>query len=291
MPPHNGRMEINMSYNELKQHGTEDFPIELYHIDKSHTRYEMASHWHSEIEIIRIIEGVLQIRLNNNNYTAKKGDIIFVNSETVHGAEPHECVYECLDFHLDFLPLSDNSSRYFIESLMNHEYVIQEFISAEDVLFSAAVNTAFDAMKNKSSGYKFKVIGAIYNLFGTIIDKHMYLPVSGVPSITGDRNVAKLKNVLSFIRNNYDMPITLNDMAEAAGMSPKYFCYYFKDLTTKTPVEYLSFYRIEKASRKLINSDTSVTDIAFSCGFNDLSYFIKTFKTLKGITPAKFRKG
>ena len=55
-------------------------------------------------------------------------------------------------------------------------------------------------------------------------------------------------------------------------------------------MEYLTLYRIEKASRKLINTDSSVTSIAFSCGFNDLSYFIKTFKKVKGITPAKFRK-
>ncbi len=278
-----------MSYNELKQHGTEDFPIELYHIDKSHTRYEMSSHWHSEIEIIRIIEGTLNIRLNNNSYIAKKNDIIFVNSETVHGAVPQDCIYECLDFHLDFIPVSDNGSKYFIDSLLNHEYIIKEYIPYDDTPFHKAVNIAFDAMKNKSSGYKFKVIGALYNLFGTIIDEHLYYPASGV-SLSADKNVPKLKNVLSYIRSNYDMPITLNDMADAAGMSPKYFCYFFRGMTRKTPIEYLNTYRIEKASKKLLNSDMSVTDIAYSCGFNDLSYFIKTFKYIKGITPAKFRK-
>ena len=63
-----------------------------------------------------------------------------------------------------------------------------------------------------------------------------------------------------------------------------------KEKTGKTPVEYLNGYRIEKASQLLLNSDQSVTEIAFSCGFNDLSYFIKTFKSQKGISPAKFRK-
>ena len=61
-------------------------------------------------------------------------------------------------------------------------------------------------------------------------------------------------------------------------------------MTTKTPIEYLTLYRIEKASGKLLKSDLSVTSIAFSSGFNDLSYFIKTFKQIKGITPSKFRK-
>ena len=276
-----------MSYNELKQHGTEDFPIELYHIDSSDSRYEMSAHWHNELEIIRVLEGVLNVRLNNNFYSVKKGEVIFVNPETVHQASPEKCVYECLDFHLDFIPALNNGSVYFIDSLKNHEYIIDEYHQNSPLSF--AVNILFDAMKEKSSGYKFKVIGALYNLFGEIIDLHLYHPTD-TALLASDKSVPKLRAVLSYIRSNYDVSITLEDMAEAAGMSPKYFCYFFKEMTMKTPVEYLTLYRIERASGKLIKSDLSVTDIAFSCGFNDLSYFIKTFKQIKGITPAKFRK-
>jgi AraC-like DNA-binding protein len=49
-------------------------------------------------------------------------------------------------------------------------------------------------------------------------------------------------------------------------------------------------YRIERAARKLDGSDASITQIAFDCGFNDLSYFIKTFKEIKGVSPSKYRK-
>ncbi len=279
-----------MSYNELKQHGTVDFPIELYCIDKSHPKYEMASHWHSQIEIIKIIDGELNIRLNNQEYTARKNDIIFVNSETVHCAEPENCIYSCLVFHMEFLSISDNSCKFFIESLLNREYVINEFNKAADTPFHRSVDKIFDAMTHKSPGYKFTVIGALYQMLGTIIDCGLYTSAENLPYITGDKNVPKLKKVLTYIRKNYDMQISLDDMAASAGMSPKYFCYFFRDMTKKTPVEYLNSYRIEKAARKLLNTDMSVTDIAFSCGFNDLSYFIKTFKSLKGITPARFRK-
>jgi len=278
-----------MSYNELKQRGTEDFPIELYHIDSEHSRYEMSAHWHNEVEIIRVIEGVLNVRLNNKFYSVKKDEILFVNPETVHQAVPEECVYECLDFHLDFIPLINSGSIYFIDSLKNHEYIIEEYHNEKDSKLWKAVDILFEAMSVRSSGYKFKVIGALYNLFGEIVDTHSYHPTDSAP-LAADKNVPKLKNVLSYMRSNYDSQITLDDMAEAAGMSPKYFCYFFKEMTAKTPIEYLNLYRIEKASRKLINSDTSVTDIAYSCGFNDLSYFIKTFKHIKGKTPAKFRK-
>lgn len=279
-----------MSYNELKQHGTVDFPIELYHIDKTHTRYEMASHWHSQLEIIRIIDGELNVKLYNNEYSARKGDVLFVNCETVHGAYPiNDCVYECIVLHMEMLSVEDGSCRFFIDSLLNHEYAITEYNSGASPEFHAAIDNLFEAMKHRSSGYKFMVIGALYQLLGIIIDTHMYASTSST-AIPGDKNIPKLKNVLYFIRSNYDKQITLDDMAGSAGMSPKYFCYFFRDMTRKTPIEYLNAYRIEKASKKLLNSDMSVTDVAYSCGFNDLSYFIKTFKALKGITPAKFRK-
>lgn len=285
------RKWVIMSYNELKMHGTADFPIELYHIDKTYPNYEMSSHWHSEIEIIRVIEGSMNIKLNNKLYPVSEGDIIFVNTETVHGAEPIDCVYECIDFHIEFLAVENSGCKYFVEEILNNEISVFETVDRKYEEYYSAVDEVFSLMKNKSSGYKFKVIGALYYLFGVIIDNHLYHQVGKDLSVAEDKSVAKLKNVLSYIRSNYDSQITLNDISTVAEMSPKYFCSYFRNMTRRTPIEYLNAYRIEKASRKLLGTDMSVTDIAFSCGFNDLSYFIKTFKEIKGITPAKFRKG
>ena len=279
-----------MIYNELKQRGTADFPIEYHYIDKNHTRYEMSAHWHSELEIIRILQGELAIRLNNREYVAKSGDIVFVNPETVHGASPEACVYECVIFHIDFLDTATYSCKFFVESILNREYVIRDFNKYEDSDLINSVNAVFEAMKHKSSGYKFTVIGALYAMLGVIVDGHLYSNVTGDAEISDSKNIPKLKKVLSFLRENYESQLSLTDIAKAADMSPKYFCYFFKEKTGKTPVEYLNGYRIEKASQMLLNSDQSVTEIAFSCGFNDLSYFIRTFKAQKGISPAKFRK-
>jgi len=278
-----------MIYNELKQRGTEDFPIELYRIDKNHARYEMSAHWHGEVEIIRVLEGELHMRLNHTDYTVRAGESVFVNPETVHQAKPVDCVYECIVFQLGFLPQLHAGSVYFIESLKNHEYVIEEYHAGASSEMKGAVDALFDALAQPSSGYKFKVIGALYHMFGVIVDAHLYKTTDGT-AISEEKNVPKLRAVLAFIRSHYDSAITLTDMAEAAGMSSKYFCYFFKEMTGKTPVEYLTLYRVEKASGKLLRSDMSVTAVAYACGFNDLSYFIKTFKQIKGITPAKYRR-
>lgn len=289
-----------MSYRELRQHGTEEFPIELYRIDKDHTRFEMTSHWHTHVEIIRVVCGELNIKLYNNEYIASAGDVIFVNSETVHGASPsHDCVYECIVLHTEMLALKENSCNFFIEGLVNGEFRIDEYHRASESAIVGHANSLFDSMgklvytsgegRFASTAVKFSVLSALYSLFAWIIELKIYSSES-VSEMPEDKNLLKLKNVLRFIRSNYDKQITLSDMAEVVSMSPKYFCHFFKSMTRKTPVDYLVAYRVEKASRKLLSTDMSVTDVAFATGFNDLSYFIKTFKKLKGETPAAFRK-
>ena len=79
-------------------------------------------------------------------------------------------------------------------------------------------------------------------------------------------------------------PITEADMNE------KYFCRYFRSMTERTPIDYLNYYRIECACEMLTTKNISVKEAAISCGFNDESYFIKTFHKYKGITPKQFMK-
>ena len=278
-----------MSYNELKQHGTEDFPIELYHIEKEHARYEMSAHWHSEIELIRVLSGVLHVRLNQESYQVEAGQTVFVNPETLHQAYPEDCIYECLVFHPDFIPALDDDSKSFMEGIKNLEYIVQSHQNDPSEPLAVDIHNLFDIMETDTPGSKLRVIGALYQLFGDVLDRKLYQVAETLPP-AADKKLPKLKTVLSFIRGNYHSAITLEDIARAAGMSRKYVCSFFKEMTTKTPMEYLKLYRIERAARKLINTDMSVTEIALSCGFNDFSYFIKTFKQIKGTTPAKYRK-
>lgn len=272
-----------MAYNEIKQHGTEDFPLELYCIDKNHPKYEMAHHWHTNIEIIRILEGNAVIQLNDRKYDAHPGDVLFVNSEVVHSALPENCVYECLVFDPHFLAINSEFEE-FVTHIVNHYIFIKEYSHNEKI--KRITNNLFDAMKEGKN--KFTVTGLLYSLFGEIISCK-YFDEKLFTENENAKNLYKLKKVLNYIRKSYSKQITLKDMAAVANVSPKYFCSFFKTMTAKTPFEYLNSYRVEKAAAKLLASDSSVTDIAYSCGFNDLSYFIKVFKDTKGISPKKFR--
>jgi len=279
-----------MIFNETKIHGSVDFPIELYHMDKKHPRYEMVHHWHKNIEIVRILEGNLNITLNNSSFTAKKGDIVFVNSETVHGATPEdECVYECVVFDPRLVPSLPYNTEDFTEGIMNGSIRLTEQISKEETGLYECVSTLFKSLMEDGDGSRYMVVGMLCNMYAIILKNKLYIKSDKVPYGTS-KPLASYKNVIKYIRSSYSENLSLEDMANSAGMSKKYFCTFFKQFTHQTPFEYLISYRIERAVHFLITTDKSITDIAYSCGFNDLSYFIKTFKSLKGMSPGQMRR-
>lgn len=278
-----------MAYNEIEQRGTEDFPFAFFYVDKDHSRYNMVPHWHTEVELVRILEGEFHATLNSNLYTAHKGDIIFINSETVHHGHPVDCVYECIVFHGDFLYSGKFDNLSFIKNILDCECRVKEFFPLGSGKTHTALNGIFEAITADEAVRKFLVISAFYSFFATVYEQKEYEHNIGGSALANDKSIAMLKRILSFLRENYDRPITLETLSAAINKSPKYLGCFFKRMTGKTPIEYLNEYRIEKAVRKLRLTEASVTDIAFSCGFSDLSYFIKTFKKVKGTSPGKYR--
>ncbi len=275
-----------LQYNEQKRRGTPDFPISVYHLTAQHPQYVMAFHWHMEYEIIRILSGELHLTLDNREMTASTGDLIFIPGGTLHAGEPDNCVYECVVFDLKMLMRRDDACNVYIEQLLDRHLVLQS-IPPHHPAMNGAAETLFSAMNSRPSGWQLLVRGALYQLFGQAIC--LGLVEEGM--LQGGKNykkVTQLKKVLTLIEENYASPLTLSELSRAAGMSPKYFCRFFQEMTHQTPIEYLNACRIEHACCQLLTTDQSVTEVAFACGFNDLSYFIKTFKKRKGITPKKY---
>ena len=91
----------DLDHNEDRPRGTYEFPFEFHHIDHTHPRYVMSYHWHVEYEIIRILEGSLTVTLDEKSFTAKAGDVIFVNSGVLHSGIPQDCIYQCIVFDMN----------------------------------------------------------------------------------------------------------------------------------------------------------------------------------------------
>ena len=279
----------NYDQNEDRLRGTYEFPFEFHHITSGHPRYVMSYHWHVEYEVIRILEGSLLVTLDKKNIQANAGDVIFIHSGILHSGIPDHCVYQCIVFDMNhFLSLNAAGNAY-IPRIIHQDIMIFHHFSGKQPEILQCINSLFDAMEQKNEGYEMIVLGQFYHFFGLVFGNHYYLE-STLQTRKDYKRILQLKNVVKFIEKNYTRPLTLQELSESVSMSPKYFCRFFSEMTHQTPMDYLNRQRIAKACIQLDTTDDSITDVAYSNGFNDLSYFIRTFKKYKGTTPGKYKK-
>jgi AraC-like DNA-binding protein/ligand-binding sensor protein len=105
----------------------------------------------------------------------------------------------------------------------------------------------------------------------------------------GIPHAAALRKAENYIQENFTRKISLKEIADIAGFSPPYFSSIFKEEMGENPSKYLNRLRVEKASRLLLETDMSLSEIAANCCFEDQSWFSKIFKTYTGISPGKYR--
>ncbi|MEI6563751.1 MAG: AraC family transcriptional regulator [bacterium] len=105
-----------------------------------------------------------------------------------------------------------------------------------------------------------------------------------------NRSNTHVGKALDFITKNYMKPIRLKDIAREVGLSPYRLAHVFKEYSGKTLLQIVIHSRIQNARQLLENTDKNCTEIAYEVGFNDQSYFIRHFKRLTGITPARYRR-
>lgn len=104
------------------------------------------------------------------------------------------------------------------------------------------------------------------------------------------RRQEDIVKLLQFIQSNISMKLTVEFLAEQIHLSPDYLSKYFKKHTGKTISQFISETRIEKAKILLKQTDKSITEIGFSCGYSSPANFRKYFTKLAGLSPREYRK-
>jgi AraC family transcriptional regulator len=101
----------------------------------------------------------------------------------------------------------------------------------------------------------------------------------------------KLSRVLDYINDNLDKSLSLESIAEVAGISPSYFLNQFRESTGKSPHKYIINQRIEKAKNLLIQTNKPIAQIACETGFADQSHLTRVIRSYMGMTPKTIRTG
>lgn len=277
-----------LSYAEKKVHGSASFPIQYYDIHPSHPQYRMATHWHKEMELIHVIEGRFTVYLNNTVYPLSAGDVLLIESGTLHRGEPENALYECVVFHPNMLLKQQNDilSSLISPFLKASVTIVPPWYHNGDAVTDLVLQLC-NTLKNTRPFFELQVYRLLYQIFAVLYQTDAVKPAE---KTVQTQQTEAVTHLLTWMEQNYTEAVTLAQMSEVSGFSRKYLCRIFKDYTAKTPIGYINELRIEHACHEMAVNQKSVTAAAFDSGFNDLSYFCKTFKKHIGITANAYKK-
>lgn len=289
-----GPVSTDPQGRELVEHGTPLFPVACYHDNISEAG--VPWHWHDELEILMIETGTAGVSVNGTDYVVNQGEGFFINTGALHGvwragAEP--CYLQSVVFHPRLVGGSVDSilwQKYLEPLLSNPCLPCIHFTNAQkwEEAASKAIQEAWQSYVSEAEGFEFEVRERLSRLI-FLLAKHCPA-IEKKPSEKTLRDGERIKSMLQYIQEHYGGELTLARIAESAAVSENECLRCFRSMIGSTPVQYVKQLRVQRAAELLASTDRRISDIGAECGFQEMSYFAKIFRELKGCTPSEFRK-
>ncbi|NTS43625.1 helix-turn-helix transcriptional regulator [Flavisolibacter sp. BT320] len=261
---------------------------------RTKSEFSFPLHYHEEFELnfIQHAKGAKRV-IGGHFETIDDLELVLVGPNLQHGWFTHKCksseIHEItLQFHRDLL------DEKFLQR--NQMSLIRNMFqqSLRGILFSKEVTEAIMPrvlnLVNKSGFESVLELLSILHILSTSANMRILSDISFQAADSITYNSRRIDNVMGFLNKNFDKEITLSEAAKQVSMSEVAFSRFFKLRTGKTFVETLNEIRLGHASRMLIDTTQSVSEIAYRCGFNNMSNFNRVFKKKKQCTPKEFRE-
>ena len=126
-------------------------------------------------------------------------------------------------------------------------------------------------------------------LYDLAVSRNQKILSSSVAERDDYENSSRIKLVHQYVQDNYDKKISLEEISNLVNMTPVSFNRFIKKRTGRTFITYVNDIRISLASRMLLESDHTIGEISYKCGFNNIANFNRIFKQNKKITPSEYR--
>lgn len=287
-------MIVDSTQRELVQHGSAAFPIACYHDDLS--KYEVPWHWHEEWEAGIILEGTGLFAAGKEKFVLHPGEGFFANSQVLHGCwdlENSGSKYHSIVFHPRLVGGSLDSVFYqnYLQPLLANHALEGLHLSPEiswQRKFLENIEAAWQACAGEAFGYEFQVRSALSELMLLL---QQNIPDSRKPPSTKQqRDAERIKAMLQYIHDHCADELNTKIIAQAAAVSESECLRCFRSTIGTTPIQYVRQHRIQKAVQLLTTTELPVSVISEQCGFQDVSYFTKTFREMKGCAPTAFRR-
>lgn len=257
---------------------------------EQHKIKQASWHVHPEIELVYVHKGQGKVHIGNHLSYFNNSKLLLIGSNLPHYGFADRLTVEGSETIIQFKP----------DFLGNSFLNLPEMKNIVSLFDLAKKGVQFNSETKRNVGLKIQkmmqVVGMerILNLLEILHDlslsnEYTLLNVDGFSFETSIQDSTKIDTVFKLIKNNFERPIPLEEVASEANMTVPAFCRYFKKSTGKTFTKMVNEVRIVHATKLLAESTMGITDICFECGFNNFSHFNKLFKEFTGKSATKYR--
>lgn len=268
---------MNHTFYEVFKYADPNFLVTFHDASAVENRPSgFLMHWHENIEILLFTSGRAVVALDNSPVTYSVGDIAVINSNVTHHMleKPIETGYHCLIIDkrfCDFFSIPPDRLRF--------KSIIRDG-RAERILLAIA-----NEMTGEAPYYKSRVQAYVGELLVLLAREYSEQKPAAQKS-TSLQKQTTIKKAISYISEHYEEAVTVEEIAEHAGLSKYYFCRAFKEVTGQKVFDYINMMRCSKAQNLLSTGEYNISESAFASGFNNLSYFTRTYRRYMGVVPS-----
>ena len=281
-------------YFELKEnkpHGTKDDPFSTYHIENAGRSFQIPVHWHDEFEIIYVRSGFLTVSISGESYIGKTGEAFVVSPGNLHlmGSQSGTVDYYTFLFPLKYISFrtDDMLDEKLLEPLNSGHLMICPRVNDTAKELCDQLIEIYEAKNDESESKITTQVRTKIILLQFILE--MWKKGFVIENDTSGRNTVE-KEMVSYIQQNFTGKISLREFGEQFHLSEKYISRYFKEHFHITLSQYVTYLRLEHAKQLLQDTDIPVTDVAMQSGYQNVSYFIRSFQKAYAVSPLKYRK-
>lgn len=288
---------------ETRIHGNSLFPFMLYDVQSDATFFERINcHWHEEVEILVIEQGNGRLYLGEEAFALKTGSICLIPANALHlvTCEIGEALdFYAIVFHPDLLYSLGNDiiQQKFLNPLFHQGVQFSTLYETSRVINPAfaweftlreVLDEIHKAFLTKPYGYELLIKAALLKSCHLMISHAIVNQEEAY--VDSDYRTGLTKSIMKYLQANYNDTVTLDELEKIFNISKGYLCRSFKSVTHMTPFEYLNYFRISKSTELLLETDREISQIALQTGFNNISYFNRTFQRFMHMTPREFRR-
>lgn len=257
------------------------------------------NHKHEFFEFFFMVKGGLTHHVGNTQQEISRGDLVLLNPSRSHAfeliqdkpAEKIECIFMPSFLEVDHVFLKKQkkfTELVFMEPFYNAGCMIIPLSGRTELKVRALLEELLEEYANRPAGYGLAIRTKLTDLLITIARSFIRPHNTDTDSVSVPP-ADSLIDTLAIIEERFREPLTLDEIAAEAGFGKEYFCRVFHNITGTTFTRYVNGLRIAYAREQLLKRNDKIIAIALDAGFNDLSYFNRTFKAICGMTPSAWR--